>query len=418
MSIDWIQVATIGGVIVGALATPFLIMWWLARQYFLLQGKGYGRTSAQLIVIGSSIGGASACVPTVPLLYGSTLITPVMISLIVAVIAVPVFATPAAVVAALPRRDLRRRAGARAIPFALSATARWLARGLWCAGVASVVYTITMLLSSLTLEALRPLQFAGAAFTAQAMLVYYRKRASAPKLEEAVSADPRPAVLYLRAFHQESLPFMWGPKKEMSQYTKSFKVDQAWRTLSVTFEQYLGGEFTRELGPFIALGNPADGVPPEGAARRYAADNDWQQNFVSLAEAAAALVIEPSYSDSLRWEITTIITHHWQCKLFIITQPTPLSKPIRTELWGYAAIRIARRLPAPSWQRFTAELAHAGLHIDITTPSPGSVISFDAEARPVFLIRGATKPNHFVAVVKRHLQVSEGSRSPRIGGNE
>jgi hypothetical protein len=51
MSIDWIQVATIGGVIVSTLVTPFLIMWGLARQYFRLQGKGYGQASAQLIVL-------------------------------------------------------------------------------------------------------------------------------------------------------------------------------------------------------------------------------------------------------------------------------------------------------------------------------------------------------------------------------
>ncbi|MGH3840503.1 MAG: hypothetical protein ACRDS0_03525 [Pseudonocardiaceae bacterium] len=420
MSIDWAHIAftscITAAALVGGFPAIFSLLWWLARQYYLLRKKNYGPASAQLIVIGSSIGAAGVFAPMIPLLYGSSLATPVTIGLIVVLITAPLVAGPAAVVAVLPPRRGFRRAGARTSRFVLSATVLWLTRGLWCAGVAIVVYAVTMLWSA-TSFALELLRFGSYLLITPAALTYYRKRASAPKLDEAISTDPRMPVLYLRAFHQESAPFMWVPTKERSRYTSEPVLAQGWRESSVTFEQYLGGEFTRELGPFVALGNPADALPPEGAARRYAADDDWQQNFVTLAESAASIVIEPSYSDNLRWEITTIITRHWQHKLFVITPPAPQSKPKRTLLWAYAAFRAAKGLPTPSWERFAAELSCTGLHID-QIPSPGSVVSFDSESQALLLIRGATEPDQFVAAVKRHLQASSRNVQSRIDGDE
>ncbi len=94
-----------------------------------------------------------------------------------------------------------------------------------------------------------------------------------------MATDTRPAVLYLRGFRQESDPFAWVPPKEASRYTRRHPTG----ITAVTFEQYLGAEFAMQLGPFVALGNPLDSVPPEGAARSYATDGDWRRHFSAHA---------------------------------------------------------------------------------------------------------------------------------------
>lgn len=46
MSIDWAEIAIIGGVISALLVgfpAIFLLLWWLARQYFLCEEKVKGR---------------------------------------------------------------------------------------------------------------------------------------------------------------------------------------------------------------------------------------------------------------------------------------------------------------------------------------------------------------------------------------
>ena len=54
-------------------------------------------------------------------------------------------------------------------------------------------------------------------------------------MADSVAADPRPAVLYLRAFQLESEPFVCVLRKELPRYTR-----RPYGMPSVTFEQYLG----------------------------------------------------------------------------------------------------------------------------------------------------------------------------------
>lgn len=405
MVIDWTLGAIIAGAMVAGLVWACALLWWGARQCYLLIRKGYRPSISLVIVFGSAISGALLAVLMVlSLIDGKILSNTAENLLIIMAVFVPSVVAPTAVVTVLPRRN-RRRTGARTAPFLFSVTAKWLERALWCVAGATIIIGVILLWSS-TYYALKLLQIGGFLFLLPAWFTYYRKLASAPALDDAVSTDHRAPVLYLRAFYQESFAFTWGAKKEMARYTYSPATDQAWRTVGVTFEQYLGERFTQQMGPFIALGNPEDTLPPEGAARRYAADDDWQQHFVSLAGAAAAIVMEPSCSDNLRWEITAIRRHSWQCKLFIIMSPMSQSNLSCAHRWVYAAIRAAKRIPAPSWEKFSAEFLHAGFHIDLTAPDPGSVISFDPEGRALVLIRGATRPDEFVAAVQKNLQES------------
>ncbi len=254
-------------------------------------------------------------------------------------------------------------------------------------------HTITQLERILS-SSMWPLAFGAAA------LNFARKRLKAPELADAVAMDTRPPVLYLRAFQQESEPFAYVPGKEVRRYTQREGMNKP----AVTLEQYLGAEFVKQLGPLIALGNPLDSVPPEGAARSYTPDEDWQRHFSMHATTAAAIVFNGSLSNSLHWELSEVTRSGWQCKLFFFTC---LASPQR----GRTILRIAEAIQRSAkgirlihWEQRAAELKEVGLHMSPAEPDPGSVIAFDAAGREEVLIRGAQKPEEFVAAVRTRLR--------------
>jgi hypothetical protein len=230
---------------------------------------------------------------------------------------------------------------------------------------------------------------------------FIRKRLKSPGLADVVAMDTRPPVLYLRAFRHEFEPFAYVLRKEMRRYTQR----EVNKEPAVTFEQYFGAEFVKQLGPFIALGDPLDSVPPEGAARSYVPDEDWQRHFSTHATAAAAIVVDGSLSNSLYWELSEVTRNGWQCKLFFFTCPaSPQSS--RT----FFRIMEARRRPAKGlrppmhWEQLAAGLKDVGLHMPPVEPDPGSVIAFDVAGRTEVLIRGAQKPEEFVDALRTYLR--------------
>jgi hypothetical protein len=248
----------------------------------------------------------------------------------------------------------------------------------------------------------RQIMFGFALLGLPPLIAYYRKQATARTLRAAVKSDPRPPVLYLRAFYQESLAFTWGPKEVMARYTSHPMTTTQGNTVSITFEQYIDSAISRGIGPFVALGNPEDFLPPEGASREYAEDRDWQKHFLKLAETASAIVMEVSRSDNLRWEIAALRSHGWQRKLFVITPPKPMANIMYR--WIFAGLRAARGVAAPRWSEFASELNNAGFQTDPADPGFGSVVSFDLAGSSEVITRGATDPEEYVTAIKRRLE--------------
>lgn len=97
---------------------------------------------------------------------------------------------------------------------------------------------------------------------------------------QATAKDPRPPVVYLRPFAYEKQ--LLDAEEEL-------------------------GVLLSSIGPFIAVGNPADRLPPLGAARAYfqQGDADWQE-FIRTSVARASLVILAlGKSDGILWEFRT-----------------------------------------------------------------------------------------------------------------
>jgi hypothetical protein len=379
-----------------------LSMWWCLRQYYRARSKGYYPTQAATVVCS---GMAAVIIPPLALLDSLQWFDWTWFDIVIAIVWLLIFPVSAlvvtALVALLPSRS--HRAGARRSSFLFSPACRALEVGLVVTGYAVAIGFTVMAIPHIAGWSPVPPPLVGTgggiivflAFSAAA-LNFTRVRSNAPGLADSVATDARPAVLYLRAFRQESNFFANVPAEELPRYTRR-NLGLPW----VTFEQYLGAEFSRQLGPFIALGNPLDSVPPEGAARSYPSDEDWQQHFCTLASAAAAIVIDGSHSGNLHWELTEITRNGWQRRLFFLTAP---ALSVRT---GHLLVNTmrdsAKGVSMPSWEQFATELKRTGLHVPPIEPGPGSVIAFDTAGRAEVLIRGAQKPEEFVGAVWTHL---------------
>jgi hypothetical protein len=98
-------------------------------------------------------------------------------------------------------------------------------------------------------------------------------------------ADTRAPVLYLRSF-------------EMDERAGRNPSPRSYRTEEQQFKRVF-----RRVGPFVALGQPEERLPPAGAARIYAADTAWRAHVLELIRGAAVVLIVAGTSASLMWEI-------------------------------------------------------------------------------------------------------------------
>ena len=115
---------------------------------------------------------------------------------------------------------------------------------------------------------------------------YMARRVQSRSMTEVISMDNRPPVLYLRPFIQEEKAFIEATFSEMD-FLSYFS-----SKMGITLEKYFFDDISKSIGPFIALGNPEDYAPPEGAARVYANDKDWIEQFRHLSMRAACILME------------------------------------------------------------------------------------------------------------------------------
>jgi len=90
------------------------------------------------------------------------------------------------------------------------------------------------------------------------------RRVLQPSAAEARQGDPRPPILFLRSFLDDR-----------------YKLKERVRVAGVPINQLLRMEEAlavrfHDFGPFLAVGEPGEGLPQLGAARAYLSDDQWQ----------------------------------------------------------------------------------------------------------------------------------------------
>jgi hypothetical protein len=116
-------------------------------------------------------------------------------------------------------------------------------------------------------------------------------RTSAGPAEEILKSDPRPPVVYLRSFRDDSATAL-VPNSSVSTL---FSVTR-------TEEQQIAEVFG-ELGPFIAIGRPGESLPELGAARMHVANEQWQETVADLMKRARLVLYRASDTQGFKWEV-------------------------------------------------------------------------------------------------------------------
>jgi hypothetical protein len=120
------------------------------------------------------------------------------------------------------------------------------------------------------------------------VFLLYRSRQHLAKFHSAERLhDPRPPVVFLRAFQLDS----------------SAK-DVVFPLYLITFEERLAAALS-PIGPLVALGQPEEALPPPGASRFQETQQTWKDRVVDLFKRARLVVLVFGTSPALLWETTT-----------------------------------------------------------------------------------------------------------------
>ncbi|MET7799049.1 transferase [Streptomyces decoyicus] len=195
----------------------------------------------------------------------------------------------------------RRRSGAAEIVDVVSQfvpSQPWWRRpaflvGSWVGYVLFTTGTFTVTMAQqrgykLPLEAQVLLLLGGlAALGAGVLILRYCRPRSARSAAQALLADGRQPVLYLRSFADDDT---------------AARVDDGAPVNLHSREEQLAGALSA-FGPVIAVGRPGEPLPHLGAARFYLPQGDWQPVVLRLMELSQLIVLGLGLGEGLWWEV-------------------------------------------------------------------------------------------------------------------
>jgi hypothetical protein len=237
------------------------------------------------------------------------------------------------------------------------------------------------------------------------------------EVDQDANRDTRPPVLYLREFGDERRPFI---VELTSQEQPNIRVWRFWinavrdacfpsrmnRYREISFERYMTEAIETGIGPLVALGSPEDYLTPEGAARVYAADDEWRESFPQIANSAQAIILSPGCSGSLRWELDYLLRSRLAMKLFVALGPNafelPLGRRIAALQWAERFAGFAEWKPV-DWPRFQRTMREVGYGVPLQRPLAPAVIAFNSRAEAVMLTVTFDSPHGYVAAIKGYL---------------
>jgi hypothetical protein len=162
---------------------------------------------------------------------------------------------------------------------------------------------------------LTPIIFAaivGIVFLVAAIFRFAGRRFSCLSLEQLMSKDTRPIILFLRSFRDDQVKLR-KPRRPMLERVIAFGEPQP------TLDHILLEEGT-PLGPVVALGAPG-GKPPFGAARKYVNHSEWQDAVTDFFDRSGRVVITLDETAGVRWELEHLATGEHLLKTLFLLPP-------------------------------------------------------------------------------------------------
>ncbi|MEV5598021.1 transferase [Streptomyces sp. NPDC052496] len=162
-----------------------------------------------------------------------------------------------------------------------------------------------------------------AALGAGVVILRWARPRSARGAVQALLADGREPVLYLRSFADDDA---------------AAQVDDAGSYISLhSREEQLAGALGA-VGPVITVGRPGEPLPRLGAARFYLPLDDWQPTVLRLMELSQLIVLRLGPGEGLWWELGQARATQPAHKLVLLAPCGPRE----------AAERLDEHLPVPS----------------------------------------------------------------------
>ena len=135
------------------------------------------------------------------------------------------------------------------------------------------------------------------------------RRVLQPSADLARQGDPRPPILFLRSFQDDK-----------------FKLKERVRVAGVPTNQSIRMEEAlamrlRDFGPFLAVGEPGEGLPQLGAARAYLSDQEWQNAVVNWIKESRLIAMLCGPTRWIHWEMQNIIQFHRLDRVLLLLPP-------------------------------------------------------------------------------------------------
>lgn len=217
----------------------------------------------------------------------------------------------------------------------------------------------------------------------------WRSRLLGASADDILATDSRPPILYLRSFTKEiekatfigriswwwqmhaKLPkgrYAFAVESDLSQHLErditnkrdalkqagaiageflktvpfAFKNRLAGSKRVDALEQHVFADLFNRVGPYISIGRPTETFRniDFGAAKKFVADDKWQDTVIQWLSRCAAVVLEAGHSDGLSWEMRQLVERYEPIRLLIVL-------PHKDEDYEAFRCRVAGIFPKP-----------------------------------------------------------------------
>ncbi len=125
-------------------------------------------------------------------------------------------------------------------------------------------------------------------------LINWARRSNQRSIKyKALINEQKPFCLYLRSFADDGT----GTIAPLNATWVDIKLD--------TFEKRLSNHLFGKL--LVAVGRPGENLPNLGAKKMYLEDSEWKQKVAALISKAAMVILKPSNTLGLQWELKHLI---------------------------------------------------------------------------------------------------------------
>jgi hypothetical protein len=166
------------------------------------------------------------------------------------------------------------------------------------------------------------------------------RRVLQPSADLARQNDTRPPILFLRSFQDDK-----------------FKLKERVRVAGVPTNQPIRMEEAlglrlRDFGPFLAVGEPGEGLPQLGAARAYLSDDQWQAAVLNWIKESRLIAMLCGPTRWIHWEMQNIIAFRRLDRVLLLLppgrKPGSAAARRRQERWDNIVRSLAETPYAPT----------------------------------------------------------------------